>query len=148
MLMLLIALHGEDFVAALLDGEVVRFGRLQDLAELVREGVAIRKRFEKGAGGGVLRGGPLFHRRIVEVFQPAVIVGDSDLAVGIGDRLLGGLRQQGGDGESQNDSNSEHAVKYIKVGRTSRSAGMGLRPTNSDENPCGARFSVPLSASA
>src|ERR1035441_8350438 len=117
MLMLLIALHGEDFAAALLDGEVARFGRLQDLAELVREGVAIRKRFEKGAGGGVLCAGPLFHDRIVEVFQPAVIVGHLDGIVSVGDRLLGSLRQQRADRNSQKESASQHAANVPKWGR-------------------------------
>src|ERR1039458_9501551 len=121
MLMLLIALHGEDLAAALRDGEVARFGRLQDLAELVREGVAIRKRVEKGAGGGVLCVGPLLYRRVVEVFQPAVIVG-------IGDRLLGSLRQQRADRNSQKESASQHAANVPKWGRPPGLSGWACSP--------------------
>src|ERR1039458_153195 len=107
---------------------MARFGRLQDLAELVREGVAIRNRFEKGAGGGVLCAGPLFHGRIVEVFQPAVIVGDSDLAVGVGDRLLGSLRQQRADRNSQKESASQHAANVPKWGRPPGLSGWACSP--------------------
>ena len=120
-LMLLIALHREDFAAALLDGEIARLGRLEDLAKLAREDVAIRKRFEKGARSGVLCVGPLFHGRVIEVFQPTVIVGHLDFAVSVGDRLLGSLRQQRA-GRAQNDRNAQHAVKCTKVGQA-----LGLR---------------------
>src|ERR1019366_4723533 len=107
---------------------MARFGRLQDLAELVREGVAIRKRFEKGAGGGVLCAGPLFHGRIVKVFQPAVIVGHLDGIVSVGDRLLGSLRQQRADRNSQKESASQHAANVPKWGRPPGLSGWACSP--------------------
>src|ERR1700728_4565627 len=116
MLMARIALHREYLAATLLDGEVARLGRLEDLVELAREGIAIRKRLEKGAGGRVLCVGPLFHSRVFGVFQPAVIVGYLDAVVSVDDWFFGGcgrgrLRQQRGDCKSQNERNAEHAVK-------------------------------------
>jgi hypothetical protein len=47
------------------------------------------------AGAGVLRGAPLFHRGIVPVLHPTVVVRDFDTLIFVDDRMLGGVWRLG-----------------------------------------------------
>jgi len=92
--MLCVAFEGEDLTAALLDGKVARLARLEDLPKFARNDFSIGKRCKKSAGGGILCGCPLFHSRIVGVFEPAIIIGNFDAVVSVDYRFPWGRRRR------------------------------------------------------
>jgi hypothetical protein len=87
--------HGEQHATAEL--QIVMRGRAggDQLRDAPPDGGSRGQMVEIFAGVGVLGGAPLLDGRIVPVFQPAIIVGNFDALIFVGNRALRRVRRLG-----------------------------------------------------